>query len=279
MQREVINSFKTIELNSSIVEAIQQMDAETELQMIEFETNEALKEFCRVNQYFNFNTTAVNELKNIYAQMNTAIRMTNNDTPQTELNQICHQHYQHLYEWLIKSNNFAEEMYGENKENIQAVACSEYSANLQLSILQIDLKNLKEPILDIGCGHEMNLVNYLRKKGFEAFGIDRFDNKNNFYIKNNWLEYNYEPGKWGTIISNLAFSNHFNHHNLRLDGNFSDYAQKYMEILAGLKYGGSFYYAPNLPFIETHLNRQTYSCTIFKIEKSEFKASRVTRML
>ena len=133
-------------------------------------------------------------------------------------------------------------------------------------------------ILDVGCGRELNLVNYLRDNGYEAYGIDRFNNNNPYYSKCDWLEHNFEPSKWGTIISNLGFSNHFIHHNLRVDGNFREYAQKYMEILASLKPNGSFHYAPDLPFIESHVNKQTYRVTNSVVENSEFKASRITRI-
>jgi hypothetical protein len=62
----------------------------------------------------------------------------------------------------------------------------------------------------------------------------------------------------GTITSNLGFSNHFNHHHLRKDGHFIEYAKTFMDILNSLKIGGSFYYAPDLPFIEKYLDRVKY---------------------
>jgi hypothetical protein len=124
----------------------------------------------------------------------------------------------------------------------------------------------------------MNLVNFLRDNGIEAYGIDRFASQNHFYIKSDWLEYNYEPNFWGTIISNLGFTNHFIHHNLRSDGNYREYALKYMEILAALKSGGSFCYAPDLPFIEKHLNKQTYSVANYSIVGNNFRSSCINRI-
>lgn len=274
-----INSLQLIEVTSTLMESIQQMDAKTESEMINFLTDETLQEFCRVNQYFSFNTESVNELKQIYAQLNARIRATKPNASQKVLDELSIEHYRNLCDWLVKTNAFAGKMYDQNEESVQPpVACSEYAPDLQLAILQIDLKEIQEPILDIGCGREMNLVNYLRDNGFEAYGIDRFDNENPFYTKSDWLEYTYEPGKWGTIISNLGFSNHFIHHNLRADGNYREYAEKYMEILAALKPDGSFHYAPDLPFIEMHLNLQTYRYTTSAIDGSEFKASQVTKI-
>lgn len=273
-----VNSLQLIEVTESLVETIKNMDAQTEKQMIDYLTDEALQEFCRVNQYFSFNTDSVNALKAIYALLNENIRALDNNANQEILNRLSHQHYANLCNWLVQTNAFAGKMYDSNEESVQPVACSEYAPDLQLSLLHIDLNTLQQPVLDIGCGRELNLVNYLRDNGIEAFGIDRFDNENPFYTKADWLEYVYEPDKWGSIISNLGFSNHFVHHNLRADGNFREYAQKYMEILSALKVDGSFYYAPNLPFIEKHLDKNKFRHDEFQIEGYEFGASRIMKV-
>jgi len=273
-----IKSLKLLEVTGSLVQQIQLMDAETENEMINFLTDEALQEFCRVNQYFSFNSESVNELKAIYRNLNQEIRRLDIKAGQAELDAISQNHYKHLCDWLVRTNAFAGKMYSGDQEIAIPVACSEYPPDLQLSILNIDLKSLIEPVLDIGCGRELNLVNYLRDNGIEAYGIDRFDNDNPFYYKTDWLEYNFDIQKWGSLISNLGFSNHFIHHNQRTDGNFREYAQKYMEILNSLKSGGSFYYAPDLPFIEMHLDKTKYLFMENVIEGYVFKSSRVTRI-
>ncbi len=278
LAKEEIKSFQLIEITTSLIEVIQQMNAETEQEMIDFMTDEALQEFCRVNQYFSFNSESVDELKQIYRQFISSIKATNIHANQTVLTELSYANYWKLCDWLVKTNEFAGKMYDTDEEYVQPIVCSEYSPDLQLSVLQIDLKTLKEPILDVGCGREMNLVNYLRDNGFEAFGIDRFVVNNPFYIKSDWLEFEFEPEKWGTIISNLGFSNHFIHHNLRADGNYKAYGEKYMEILSALKPEGSFVYAPDLPFIEKYLNKQIYSCINSKIKDSESKTSRITKI-
>jgi hypothetical protein len=275
---EEINSLELIEVTESLVETIQNMDSETEKQMIDFMADEALQEFCRVNQYFSFNSNAVDELKAIYTLFNHNIRLLDINANKSKLQEISKLHYQHLCNWLVKTNAFAEQMYTPTEEYAKPVACSEYAPDLQLMLLHIDLETLEQPVLDIGCGREMNLVNYLRDNGINAWGIDRFDNENPRYIKSDWLEYPFEPQKWGSIISNLGFSNHFTHHNLRADGNFKEYAQKYMEILTALKKGGSFYYAPDLPFIEVHLDKARYECHNYKIEGLNIKASQIMKL-
>ncbi|NDP20310.1 MAG: class I SAM-dependent methyltransferase [Paludibacter sp.] len=278
LAKEEINSLQLIEVTPSLVESIRNMDPETELEMIDFLADEALQEFCRVNQYFAFNSYSVTELKSIYSLLNKNIRKLDIHPDQETLNALSQQHYENLCNWLVQTNAFAGEMYSPDQEFAQPVACSEYAPDLQLAIFQIKIENLRKPMLDVGCGREMNLVNFLRDNGLEAYGIDRFENENPYYQKADWLEYSFENEKWGTIISNLGFSNHFIHHNLRADGNYREYAQKYMEILQSLQPNGSFYYAPDLPFIEMHLDKSKYHCTNFAIAGYDFKASQITKI-
>lgn len=272
------HSLQFIEGTASLIDKIRTLDVQSEQLLIDYLADESLQEFCRVNQYFSFNTESVTELKMLYTELNQKIRLMNVDAQQSELDKLSQEHYTKLCDWLVRTNKFAETMYANDEEYVQPVACSEYAPDLQLRLLHIDLESLQEPILDIGCGRELNLVNYLRDNGFEAYGIDRFENNNPFYTKTDWLEYDYQPNFWGTVISNLGFSNHFVHHNLRVDGNFKVYAQKYMEILASLKTGGSFYYAPNLPFIEKHLDKNKFQYSGFRVEGSEFATSRVLKL-
>ncbi|HBK32433.1 MAG TPA: class I SAM-dependent methyltransferase, partial [Porphyromonadaceae bacterium] len=137
---------------------------------------------------------------------------------------------------------------------VQPVVCCEYSADIQKHILHLQLEELPEPILDVGSGKHGNLVKSLRAAGLIVYGIDRFSDCS-WVEKADWLTYDYGMEKWGTIISNLGFSNHFLHHHLREDGNFIGYAKKYMEILNSLKLHGRMYYAPELPFIEQYLDK------------------------
>lgn len=271
-------SLPFFETAESLLEKFKRPDIKSEKSLIDYLTDEALQKFCTMNQYFSFNTKSVEELKLIFAGLNEKIKAIDSQTDQDTLEQLTHEHNQELNNWLVQTNAFAGKMYAPDQDTVQTVPCSEYAPDLQLEILQIDLKKLRQPVLDVGCGREINLVNYLREKEFEIYGIDRFDNNNPYYQKCDWLEYDFGTQKWGSIISNLGFSNHFIHHNLRVDGNYREYARKYMEILDSLQSGGSFYYAPDLPFIEKHLDRFKYECTTFNIPGYKFKASRVTRI-
>ena len=136
--------------------------------------------------------------------------------------------------------------------------CSYYSPELQLRILHASASNLLEPILDLGCGETGELVHFLRDRAKQALGVDRTGAGNRFAVNADWFDFPMVPGFWGTIVSHLAFSNHFLHHYLRRGGHPEEYARRYMEVLSALKPGGSFLYAPGLPFIEQLLPRGEY---------------------
>jgi hypothetical protein len=128
--------------------------------------------------------------------------------------------------------------------------CADYSPALQLRILGAKAEQLLDPILDLGCGPKGKLVRHLRKLGKEAFGVDREVSKNKFLISADWLDFPLRVQSFGTVISHMAFSNHFLHHHLHRKGHPERYAKRYMEVLRSLKQGGSFLYAPGLPFFE-----------------------------
>lgn len=249
------------------------IDPDLEKELIEYAVEKALHEFCRINQYYTFNSQAKNDLRNIYRSLFSSIK-----ADKSSFETLAANHHQNLKEWLIKTNPFAEKIYSNAEVTIQPVACSEYSAALQIEILNIDCKTLMEPVLDIGCGKQGHLVNQLLQLGIDAYGIDRFSFTEDKLICSDWLEYDYGIEKWGTIISNLGFSNHFKHHDLREDGNYIEYGRKYMEILKSLKFGGSFRYAPDLPFIEQYLDTQQFRIKKITVGESDIKSTILTRL-
>jgi len=147
-----------------------------------------------------------------------------------------------------------------------------------MTVLKIDLKDMMEPVLDIGCGKQGHFVNYLCKQGIEATGIDRFSISGCNLVKADWLEYNYGMDIWGTVISHLGFSNHFKHHHLREDGNYIEYARKYMQILKSLKIGGRFHYAPDLPFMEIYLDKRQFQIDRCEISDFDIHTTVITRL-
>ncbi len=268
-----VSNLKFSEKTLKAISKIDELDVESENLLIKYATEKAMEEFCKINQYYSFSSEAKNELGKIYADLLEKIRSKKHTLAFLEQN-----HYKNLKNWLKKTNPFAEKLYSNEAEYIEPLVCAEYSAELQLHLLQIKLNITMEPVLDIGCGKNGNLVRFLSEKGIFIQGIDRITASNNNRVNANWLEYDYGIEKWGTIYSNLGFSNHFNHHNLRKDGNYIEYAMKYMEILKSLRIGGKFHYAPDLPFIELYYDSNKFHIEKHTIEGFEYKTIIVTRL-
>lgn len=134
---------------------------------------------------------------------------------------------------------------------------AEYSVELQLSILGLEVETLRPPILDVGCGPDARLVQHLRGLGLEAWGVD-LDASEPFGIGGDWLQFDYGERRWGTVISHQAFSLHFLHHHFRRGEAARRHGEVYAAILRGLAPGGSFVYTPSLPFVESVLPGSAY---------------------
>jgi len=137
------------------------------------------------------------------------------------------------------------------------VTCGHYSAALQLEVLGLAGVTLADPVLDIGCGRNAELVLALRAMGHDAQGIDR-DVPAALGTAVDWLRFAYGVERWGTVISHLGFSLHFLHHHLAGQASAYTYAELYMQVLRSLAPGGVFAYAPGLPFIEAMLPRDQF---------------------
>lgn len=269
----ILNSLRFCPETLEEIEKIDSIDSEAANLLIDYLTNRAVKEFCKINQYYTFDKQAMAILRNLYVDLFTNIKNRN-----SLIESIAEKHYDNLRKWLQETNSFAEKIYSVKGELLESVTCSEYSPDLQVKILQIDLDQIVEPVLDIGCGKQGNLVLFLRQNNIEAYGFDRFVFDNPALSNSDWFEYKFEKDKWGTITSNLGFSNHFQHHHFRKDGNFIGYAKKYMDILSSLKPGGSFHYAPDLPFVEQYLDENNFQLTKSNIGVYEFKSTKIKRL-
>lgn len=265
--------FKFIDDTINTISSIDDLNTDAENFLIDYATDKVLEEFCRINQYYSFNSESKNALRCVYSNLFYAIRCK-----KETIDEISKNHYLRLKKWLIKYNSFAEKIYSNVDLRVQPVVCFEYSYNLQIDILRIDVERLISPVLDIGCGKQGNLVNYLKSKEIEVYGIDRYKFDSDILQTFDWLEYDYGIEKWGTIISNLGFSNHFHNHNLRQDGNYIEYGKTFMNILNSLKVGGCFHYAPDLPFIEIYLDKSKFEIAKYEISGLDFKATTITKL-
>lgn len=145
---------------------------------------------------------------------------------------------------------------------LRTVPCEEYSVPFQLSLLHIELPQIEEPVLDLGCGEAGALVEFLRGEGLDAFGLDRLAPSRPHYFRQDWFAFDYGARAWGMIIAHQSFSTHFIHNHLHSPARARQYAELYMQIVSSLRPEGAFYYAPGLPFIESHLEKTgRYSVT------------------
>jgi len=255
-----------------LINDLQQSDG-----IVELMTRKAYRVFCKSNQYIDLRQDALDSLKEVYKILWQEI-ITYLKQETESLESIQKNHLERLQVWLLHTNAFVKEINDPYSPIIREVVCAEYSAQLQLELLQINPRNILDPLLDIGCGEHAWLVKYLRDQNVQAFGFDRLVDFSEDYIFNsNWFEFDFKPGCWGTIISNLSFALHFLNHNERTDGDFIAYGEKYMQILASLKNEGSFYYAPSLPFIEKFLPVDKFIVSIGKINE-QFSFTRVQRI-
>jgi len=245
-------------------------------------TDQALEVFYKSNQYISFTSNDISRLQVLYKEFFNNIFLYVNSESLLPLSNIVSAHYNNLKEWIAETNPFIK-IVNKNTPYVQEVICSEYSSQLQLSLLDLDVDTLKEPVLDIGCGLNANLVLFLRKNGIEAFGIDRLKkSKSGFITKADWLEYDFGTEKWGTVISNMSFTNHFVHHHFRNDGRFKEYAVQYHNIINSLIHKGSFIYSPSLPFIEEFIDLSHFNIEIKKDKLSNefismFGITKITR--
>jgi hypothetical protein len=223
-------------------------------EIVSFAAQALLKKVYSVNQYLKISDQKVKELEKIYRQ--TWRTMVSTGDLQTALRQ---EHYPKLSEWLasLYPKEFRKRL--QFSPVVGHVVYEEYSAQLQIDLLQIDCAHIKEPVIDIGCGSQANLVRYLRSLGIEAFGFDRqLQNREPYLEQMDWFDYSFRPAAWGTVISNMAFTNHLNYAYLHDAAQLEPYLLRLKDIIESLKIGGEFYYAPSLPFVENRLDPAGY---------------------
>lgn len=221
-------------------------------QLLEEVSDKTIKLFMEVNQYLDFSREDHSKLQNIYRDLFKLINIIaiKQEISEKAIDNLFTSHYKNLQTFLLESNG--TEIFNKYKEkpDLYEIKCAEYTPEFQIKLLNINIETIKQPVLDLGCGSQANLVHFLRKNGIIAFGMDRNVDTSEYFFNMNWFEFQFNSNTWGTVISHMAFSNHFIHHHIKADGNFETYARKYMEILNSLKIGGSFIYAPHLSFIE-----------------------------
>ncbi|WP_101772489.1 methyltransferase domain-containing protein [Peptostreptococcus faecalis] len=242
----------TINRVSVIRNEIKNLNETTKINICNYYLKSFLMRFYSVNQYIYFSKNSKKIIKFIAYKL---LDLLSNLS--LTLEKIEENHFNSI-KMMIKNTNPI--IYNINRDKgiyVQKFACSEYSSSFIKEVLNLNYIKINEPVLDIGCGSEGNLVNDFNKKGIEIYGFD-INAKNKEISNKDWFDFKYGVNKWGTIISNLSFCSHFLHHHLNNSNLIEIYAITYMKIINSLKLGGAFIYAPSLPFIEDLLPKDKY---------------------
>jgi len=233
-------------------------------EIINYCASSLLFSLYRYNQYINFSEKDIIRIKSIYKKTIENIKTSN------EYERIEKNHYDMMKEFLIDTNSFLQQI---NINDIKTYVNQEYTAEFQLNTLNLSINNLEGPVLDIGCGENHYLVDYLNSKDIETYGIDRYNSKNNKVIKSDFLTYDYHLKQWKNILSNMAFSNHFNKHLLYNDDKVEDYCKAYNNIISSLAVGGKFTYAPSIIGIERMIDKKIFLITNEEVAYGLFRTS------
>ncbi len=243
-------------LNSNTGDKSEEIHSE----FISFAAKELVKRLYSINPYLRVSKVQVANLEQIYRR--TWQRMIKTGNIKTTLNEF---HYPELSKWLatLYPEKFQQSL--KFSSGVGHVTYEEYSAELQIELLGIDIAHIKQPVIDIGCGSQANLVRYFRSLDVEAYGIDRQLEIHESYLNQvDWFDFYFEPGGWGTVISNMGFTNHLNYAYLHDISQLEHYLLKMKEIIESLSASGYFYYAPSLPFVEDKLSAKSY-----KVERKQ----------
>ncbi|ULQ59907.1 class I SAM-dependent methyltransferase [Brucepastera parasyntrophica] len=208
---------------------------------------------CMVkNQYVIFSENQYAEIKKLYEKLVFDLKKKADERAHIPVEKIVSLHRNSLIGILGHSGGSAAP---------SPAICSEYTLDLQEKILHLQISFLAEPILDIGCGEQALLTKELRKNNKTVIGIDQFFHSDaaDYLLCKNWLEFEYQSCSWGSIVSHMAFSNHFIHHLSGQTGMAGKYEEVFFAILDSLKPGGTFYYAPAIPSIENKVDTEKYS--------------------
>jgi hypothetical protein len=270
-----------IEIDPDFLAALEELIAgdqrefsERELQdAISFASGMLLKRLYFVNQFLQIDEQKKHTLESIY--LHTWQRIVETKDIQPALKEY---HYPELTNWIasLYPPSFLEPL--REGPTIGQIVCEEYSPHVQIDLLRLDVRALKQPLLDIGCGSTAGLTRYLRTLGIQAYGIDRHIEKKETYLQQtSWMDYEFKPDTWGTIISNMAFTNHLlyvkNHDRAQL----KLYLQKFKQIIESLMVGGRVHYAPNVSFIEERLDVSRYRAERFEVVR-EIHMTRIMKI-
>ncbi|MAT41671.1 MAG: hypothetical protein CL609_04965 [Anaerolineaceae bacterium] len=163
------------------------------------------------NQFISLTTQNIDDLKTLYQKYVASIRdFLHQETSyfvfKTHYQFLLLQHFNDLHHQL---KNITPEPIRPALLNVNVV-CAEYDPKLQLEIMNINLKKIKQPVLDIGCGAAANLIHYLTELGISCLGIDQLCKNTVNTQKIDWFTFSTQPNTWAqsfpTWLSAIIFN-------------------------------------------------------------------------
>ncbi|MFA7129056.1 MAG: hypothetical protein WC136_07810 [Sphaerochaeta sp.] len=221
--------------------------------------NYLVMECVQNNQYVSLSKDTIEELNTIYRDLILSLRgiAVGYKTSPCVLESVVQNHRAKLI-CALQSNTYTK-----HQEQL-FIPCAEYSGSFQFHLLHLDDRELKQPIIDVGCGKKHQLLTYLREKGCtDLYGIDQYLSDEPGIVCGNWFDYQFLPSTWGTIVAHMSFSNHFRRSIINQDPDRMLFERKYQEMLDSLLVGGIFIYSPSVKVIEESLDLDRYSVTYF----------------
>lgn len=188
------------------------------------------------NQFLTFDEATATAVEAVYLQAGHDLAQTLADGDRDALEAVFERHHARL--GTVLTDRLGPDLH--------AAPGAQYSPTTQLAVLGLAPGHPGARVLDLGTGPEAPLVHHLRTHGLDAHGIDKSHG-------DDWLTYDFGHRRWDLVLSHLGFSLHFLRHEQQRADTAYDYARTYMKILAGLRSGGVFAYAPALPFFEALL--------------------------
>jgi len=249
------NQTKTqiIKLIEDNLDLYQGIDSETKIESFTgMLYNMFVKECVQNNQFISLSNESIQKINAQYQSLIKQLKEVSQINTLGKVVEIVETHRKILVK-ILQANIYSESI------NQVLIPCSESSDTFQVDILRINNLKLLEPIFDIGCGKNCSLIQYLKSSGYsKVFGIDQYESGNDYIVTGNWLDYKFKENTFGTIISHMAFSNHFNRVVLFEDSKIELYTNKYFEILNSLKPGGLFIYTPVIHSVENTINNDKF---------------------
>lgn len=158
--RPTISFFNICKYNKqTVLNQFKKEKEKDEYEMIStYLVNRVIEIFTKSNQYLYFSKVAKRELKCLYKDYicNVVLLLNQKTISEEKIEQLLYVHTNNLCKFLSDTNGM--EIFKDNKNKyVNTVVCEQYSPEFQLKTLGIDLTDIKQPVLDLGCGENAKL--------------------------------------------------------------------------------------------------------------------------